>query len=343
MIKLLFSNKRIKQISALYSSMIVGVLLGIIVSVMNTRFLGPEAFGDYKFIHSVYTFFSIILAFGFLVTVSKLLADKKNDKIRKELIGSSFVISSIIGIIFVTAIFAFAFVQKSFFAKDLSALFMMLSPLFFFIPFLRGFENIYQGENRIYELAIFRIAPQVFYIIIVLFLYKFNMINLQTALITQLSIFGLVVLSSICFLKPSFKNLKNTIKLILHENRLYGFNVYIGSVVGVASTQLGPLAISFFSDSSNIDVGFFSLALTITMPLALIPTVVGTTMFKEFANKNEISKKATQSTILISVLSLGIFALLVKPLIIVLLKLILSIFIKPECVMSFPSLVLPSL
>jgi O-antigen/teichoic acid export membrane protein len=312
--KNILKTKRVRQIGALYSSMIAGVMLGIVVSVLNTRILGPEAFGDFKYIHSLYSFFAIIIAFGYMVTTSKLLAEKKNNSIRKELIGSSLVICSILGFIFIAVMLLFSVIQQNFFATDLSSLIIMLAPLFFFIPFVSGLENIYQGENRIYELAIFRLAPQVLYILAVAILFKYGQINLETALITQFALFGLIIIISVFYLKPSLSNLKNTVRLISKDNKLYGFNVYLGSVIGVATTQLGPIAISYFSEN-NTDVGFFSLAVTITMPLALIPTVVGTSMFKEFANRNEVSSKATKITILVSVLTLILFLLFIKPLV----------------------------
>ncbi len=306
--------QKVRQVGALYSSMIAGVILGIIVSVLNTRILGPEAFGDFKYIHSLYSFLAILIAFGYLVTTSKLLAEKKNNGIRKELIGSSLVICSILGLIFIVVMLLFSIIQRNYFAKDLSSLIIMLAPLFFFIPFVSGLENIFQGENRIYELAIYRMAPQLLYILVISVLFKFGHINLKTVLVTQLSLFGVIIIISVLYLKPSLKNLKNTLGLISKDNKLYGFNVYIGSVIGVATTHFGPIVISFFSPN-NTDVGFFSLAVTITMPLALIPTVVGTSMFKEFANRSEVSVKATKMTILISLISLILFVLLIRPLV----------------------------
>jgi len=295
--------------------MILGVFIGILVSVLNTRVLGAEAFGDFKFIHSVYYFLSIIISFGFLVTSSKLLAEKKNDHLRKELIGSSVVISSILGIIFVVVMFFFGLVQSKIFAKDLSAIIMMISPMFIFIPFIQGLENIYQGDNRIKELAFFRQAPLVLYLILMVILYKYELVNLKVALFAQLSSYAVIIIISIYILKPSFVNMKRMFYMIFTENRKYGFNVYIGSIVGVASTHLGPIAISFFS-TNNVDVGFYSLALTVTMPLVLIPTVVGTSLFKEFANRSKIPSKATKLTIFISIISLIGFLLVIKHIII---------------------------
>jgi len=313
----LFKQKRVRQVSVLYSSMIIGIALGIAVSVINTRLLGPEEFGDYKFVHGVYTFFALIINFGFFTSAGRLLADKKNNSIRKELIGSSIVLTCIFGIIFSFTMFIFAFFQGHFFSKDLSSLFMFLTPLFFFVPVTVSFENVFQGENRIYELAFFRQSPQLFYIVASLVLYKLDMFNLTSSLVVQLLTLGMIAAAMTYRLKPKFSNLKKNLKAIYEENKTFGFHVYIGALLGVASTHLGPIVLSYFS-VNNVDVGFYSLALMSTMPLVLIPGIAGTTMYKEFANRKEISKKVTKVTLLLTIAALAAFLILIKPLVILL-------------------------
>lgn len=312
-----FKSRKIRQVSVLYGSMILGIVLGVTVSVLNTRLLGPEVFGDYRFVQSVYAFFTVIISFGFVVTASKLTAENKNDHIRKELIGASVLITLILGFLFVLTMIIFSFFQKNFFATDLSSVFLYLSPFFFVIPFTQSLENILQGDNRIYDLAFYRIFPQLLYISGVFFLYFSDLISLETAVILQMSAFGISSLLIIYRIKPRFSDLKETFAYIFKENRQYGFQVYLGSVIGVASTQLGPIAISFFS-VNNIDVGYYSLAMTITAPLMMIPTVVGTTMFKEFANKESIPVRSTKATVAITAVSLLLFLVIIRPLIVLL-------------------------
>ena len=52
--KNLIENKKAKQVSALYGSMVFGILIGIGVSVVNTRLLGPQQYGDLKFLQNLY-------------------------------------------------------------------------------------------------------------------------------------------------------------------------------------------------------------------------------------------------------------------------------------------------
>lgn len=312
-----FKSRKIRQVSVLYGSMLLGIVLGVTVSVLNTRLLGPEVFGDYRFIQSVYAFFTVIISFGFVVTASKLTAENKNEHIRRELIGASILITVILGLLFVLTMIIFSFAQKNFFPTDLSSVFLYLSPFFFVVPFTQSLENILQGDNKIYDLALYRILPQLIYIAGITALYLSGTVDLKTAVMLQMTAFGIASLFTIIRIRPEFSDLKTAYRYILKENRQYGFQVYLGSVIGVASTQLGPIAISFFS-VNNIDVGYYSLAMTITAPLMMIPTVVGTTMFKEFANKDSIPARSTKATIAITAVSLLIFLVLIRPLIVIL-------------------------
>jgi O-antigen/teichoic acid export membrane protein len=312
-----FKKKRIKQISVLYISMILGVVFGVLISVVNTRLLGPEVYGDYKFIHSVYSFFTIIIGFGFLHSVGKMLAENKNKSVRNELIGSSVIITLIMGLIFAVFMLIFAFFQKNFFSTDLSGVIVMLTPALFFVPFNKYFENVFQGDNKIYELAIFRQLPQLIYLISVYVMAKFGWLNLMTALYSQLISFIIVEAVLLFRLKPHYANLGKNIRYIYEDTKKYGWHVYMGSVFGVASTSFAPLVLSFFSES-NVSVGYFSLAITVTAPLMMIPSVVGTSMFKEFANSPRIPAKATYATLISSVVTLVLFLFLVKPVILLL-------------------------
>lgn len=53
-IQTLLKNKNAKQILALYTSMAFGLILGLAVSIINTRLLGPQHYGDLKFLQNLF-------------------------------------------------------------------------------------------------------------------------------------------------------------------------------------------------------------------------------------------------------------------------------------------------
>ena len=74
----ILSNPNGKQIIALYISTIGGVLLGVLSSVINTRFLDPVNYGDVRYVQNLINLFSCIFLLGFFVSGSRLLAISKS-------------------------------------------------------------------------------------------------------------------------------------------------------------------------------------------------------------------------------------------------------------------------
>lgn len=309
-------HHRKKQVLSLYTAMVLGVIVGIGVSVINTRLLGPEQYGDLKFIQSLFAFAVTFLTLGFFVTGGRMLAQDKNSAISREITGSVLVIASIVSVIFSLLIFVFSFYEDAIFDNDLSNIIRLFSPFLFVFPYQLCMETILQGTNRIYELSAFRILPQLLYIMVaVLFNYIFPL-SLTHALSIQFIVLGGVITVMLIRLRPRFININTVVRDIVSNNMDYGLQVYFGSIFGVASAQLGGIAIAYYID--NINVGYYSLALSITLPLALIPNVIGTTFFKEFTNTSSISIKIIISTAILSVLSLIAYYLIIKQLVVLL-------------------------
>jgi O-antigen/teichoic acid export membrane protein len=98
------------------------------------------------------------------------------------------------------------------------------------------------------------------------------------------------------------------------HNKKFGFDVYIGSILAVGASSLSTLIISYYDVlNSNVGVGFYNLALTFTAPLALIPNIIATTHYKEFASLQKIPFKLFKTTILLSLGSLIILWIFIGP------------------------------
>ena len=69
-------------------------------------------------------------------------------------------------------------------------------------------------------------------------------------------------------------------------------------------------------NEDNTEVGFYTLALTVTSPIATLPAVIGTTYFKRFATQSRIPAKVLKGSILLTVGSCILFILLIKPVVV---------------------------
>ena len=82
----------------------------------------------------------------------------------------------------------------------------------------------------------------------------------------------------------------------------------------VASNYLAGITLGVFNED-NTEVGFYTLALTVTTPLSTLPAIIGTTYFKQLATQPRIPSKVLKNSILLTVGTCILFILLIKPLI----------------------------
>jgi len=293
------------------------MILGIGTSVVNTRLLGSLQYGNLKFIQTIFRFITIFVTLGMFVTGGRQLALKKNQDVIQSITGTLLVVASFISVVLTVIIFTLSFIEPIIFKNDLGYLLRFFSPLMFVFPFQLCLENIFSGSNQIYKLSIFRIAPSLIYLIVaLLFNYYFSSLSLSTALFIQLVSMGCIVVFFVLLIKPNVINLRRHIKTLWSANKSHGLQSYVGALCGVASAHLAGLALGFYVNTET--VGFFSLAVSITMPLSMLSNSVGTTFYKDFANNNSIPLKVTVSTIFCSSLALLFFLLIVRKLVSVL-------------------------
>ena len=312
----LLKRKKTKQVGFLYISMVLGIIIGIGVSVINTRLLGPQQYGDLKFLQNLFSFVLTFLTLGLFVSGARLVAHKKNESIKNQLVGNLLILAASISIVLIIGLFIFSFFEERIFNNEHGRIIRILSPLLFVFPFQMCLQSIMQGDNRIYELSIFRISPRILYVIGAITFNYFVPLSLTSALGIQLIALATIILVMIIRFQPKFINIKKNLSIIWEENKTYGFQDYIGTIANVATAQLAGFSIAYFIDNTN--VGFYSLALTIAMPLSMIPSAVGTTFFKDFANRDSIPLKATAVTIVLSIGALIFFLLIIKKVILLL-------------------------
>jgi O-antigen/teichoic acid export membrane protein len=312
---LLHSDKVRKSIS-LFTAMVLSLFTGIVISVINTRFLGKEQYGDFKFLIDIFNFFMTFLSFGFFYTGGRMLAKAKEVEKRKKIFGEIITLAFLIGLLLQLVVFAFSFFEGKLFDHDLRAEIWICLPILFGIPFQLSLEQLLQGDNRIYSLSFMRLAPKIFYIILIIIFFYLTKFGLKLALITHLFSMLSVTLIIIIKYKPKLTLKFKYSKQLLKENKGYGFPVYLGAISGVASNYVAGFSISYFIDNTN--VGFYSLAITACMPLAMFPASFGITFFKDFITMKRIPKRVIIATILSGLVLLTGFLVFIHPIVILL-------------------------
>jgi O-antigen/teichoic acid export membrane protein len=305
-------DKNLRQLCSLYSAMVAGMVFGVGTSVVNTRLLGPDQFGSFKFLQDLFAFAVTFFTIGVFVSGGTLLAQEKNEQIRRKMKGSLLILATVISCCFTLCLFLFSFIQDDIFNNELGYIVRLLSPLLFVIPFEICLENVLQGENKIYDLSVFRLGPKMLYLLFVWIYGYYLPLSTTSALAIHISGLGVLVVIMMIRIRPCVLDLK-TFLTIWKENKKHGVHVYYGYLANVATMHLAGLSIAYFIDSRN--VGFYSLALTVTSPLAMISSSVSTTYYREFADSAAIPKKATLLASILSIVALIAFLFLIKTII----------------------------
>ena len=304
-------NNKYRQVSVLYMSYVFGVLVGVLNSVINTRSLDPDLYGDYRYVQNIISFVSSLLLVGFFTSGSRLLALSKDEAHSKRIRGAMCAIlgvTYVILMIVMSILFIIALYKGN---TNLSSVYLVSIPLCGNVLLLNYINTTAQGDNQINRIALASLLPPFLYCLIAFFAYQFISVSpaLMLALFNGSSV--IVLTSIIISTKPSFKNIKDSFHLLNTENKKYGFNVYLGSLMGVSTQYVAGIELGNFC-ATNADVGFYTLSLTIAHPLATLPTTIGTTFFKSFAENARISKNVLYGSFAITILSFVFFSLIIK-------------------------------
>lgn len=304
-------GKQKKQVISLYSASVFGLLVGVAVSVLNTRFLAPDEYGDVRYVQNMISFISGLLLLGYFVSGSRLLALSKDEQYSRSIRGIMVAILCIAIAFVMICMLIFAVVNNNIGKTNLAILFFYAIPVCGNVLMLHYINTVAQGDNHIGRISIARLVPSVIYLITAFPI--FHILGASGVLMLLLYngasvlVLGLVIWST----QPSFKNLKESFAKINVENRKYGFNVYMGSIIGVSTQYIAGISLGHFCvDNSN--VGFYTLGLTLASPLSMLPGIIGTTYFKKFAKDQKIDNRVFVYSIIITLLSLVVFWIFIK-------------------------------
>ena len=310
------SNPRIKQVLALFSVNVIAIPIGIITSIVITRYLGAQGYGDFRFIHSIFSIAVIIFSFGFFQAGNRALVLNTDKQKAKEYYGTELVVTGGIFVIMSVFLILYALLDNNIQEKQLDKFFLYLIPFGWVFLVSRFFETLFQADNRIKMLSQIRLYPTVGFLasatIIYFIFMEMQMNKLAIIWIFNLATQVIVYLFILFKLQVSFQNIRIRFLEIWNFNKSYGFNVYLGSLFAIGFASLTELLISYFG-VDNSGLGFYSLALTFTMPLSLIPNTIATTHYKDFSVAKQVPKKLLSITIGLSLLALVALWVIVGP------------------------------
>lgn len=312
------TNKQLRQSVTLMLWNFLSMPLGLVSNIVITRYMGPQAYGDYQYIQRVFDLFFILLGFGLMQSVNRAVLLSKDEKTTSEYYGSGIICLLFNWIVISIVLYATTFISPNYKEKGIFDLMLCVIPFSLIFYTNKYFEQVLPSSNKIAELIIQRYIPRIGLFVIALFIYLVVMkvdIGISPIVVVWTLFWStqiIVYLYVFKRIKPSFSNVKQRIKSILHLNKEYGWPIYIGNLFSTAFAALMPIFLSYFGDD-NKGVGFYALSLTLSQPLSFIPVVVATSHYKAFADYKSLPRKLMTSTIMVSLGAMACLWILVTP------------------------------
>lgn len=310
--KILNLGQQRTQAIMLYGATLVGLVFSLWASIINTDALPTVEYGDVRYVQNLIQLFASLLLFGYFLSGSRLLALSEDESRSRRIRGVMLIVLAVCA-----AILIFAIIVTAFFHKDdpteRRLLFISLPVCFY--PLLINYMNTTaQGDNHIVRLSLARLLPPVIYVAVASWAFKLYGATSARMILLQWGIYSIVLLLITLSTRPSFVNPRPIYRELNEENRHYGLLLYYGSLAMVATNYLAGVTLSFFN-SDNSEVGFYTLALTLTQPLAYLPAIVGTAYFKKFATQSRIPTNVMHTTLMLTLASCICFVALIHPLV----------------------------
>lgn len=285
-LKIILGMKTTRHTVLLFSAQIITALLGIAVTGLNARTLSMEDFGLFSFAIVVILFVAWFFDFGLFAAAARVVALAKDKDEERRILGSLIVLCLIVGTGFAIALLVLSLFIDSLFGSNVGHLLFALAPLVVVFPFQTMFFAVLRGSNEIGKLALYTVLPRLLYLVAVFVAIQWYGLTLSlTLLLYVVTLIGATLLIGFAT-KPSFREWTGYIGRLLHETRRYGIHIYSGTIVDNLTFGSDKLLISYFL--GTVSVGIYSVAQTLTMPIAMMSRSLATSAFKDFTTQHRI-------------------------------------------------------
>lgn len=309
-------SPRVQQVATLYAANFFGIPLALVTSIVFTSFLGPQGYGDFAFLDSIFEFGKIIFTFGFFYSGSRAIVLNHQLRKTREYYGASLVILLVLFLIMSVFFVGYGLLDNNLQEKGLTRFFLLLIPFGWIFLLMPYFDTLLKADNRIRALAATRFLPKVILfagaLVIYIALEDYAGSRLGIVWALYLTAFFLVFFVVLLRIRVSFRSVRRRIMELWLFNKKFGVHIYTGGLFYAGSLALTGIMVSYFS-VDNSGVGFLALAIAITRVLELLPTAIATAYFRDFSTQKSLSLGLVSITVLLGIGGLLLTWVLIGP------------------------------
>ena len=258
------------DVSWVFFSSVITLVIGFLIRPLLARWLGPEGLGFYSIILMVYSITLIFGSFGLPMALTKYVSEFKKDNKKLSQFATSGLLSSLIfGTIVGFILYFLSEIIADFF--DMPKLLIPIKLLACVLPFaafLEGQINILNGLRAMKHFTVLVISQQIlmicFIIVFIALGYGINGAVIGILLSSMITVvFGQFILKR--FINLDFDELIPNMKKIIP----FGGKLAATNSVNTINTRLDIIMVGYFLMAT--DVGYYSVALALSQFFWFIP------------------------------------------------------------------------
>lgn len=306
----------IKDTLSTFSTKIVGVVLGLVATIIIARVLGPEGKGAYTLIILIPSMLVLLGNLG--IGTGNIYFGGSQRHNWNELASNSLISALMLGIPLTVVFLSYYFIGHPAILNDLEPGCVVLAALTIPMSLLATyFSSILLGQHRIREYNMVYLLNSVVFIALtsVLLVLQggiFGVIVAWTSAISIMTLLSFMLVQRTTTVRWAFYALpfKDSIRL--------GAQAYLGDIIQFLNYRLDMLLIAFFMSATF--VGYYSIAVTLAEALWYLPGSVGVIIVARTSglSKEELNRTTPQicrNTLFITILCALALAVLGKPII----------------------------
>ena len=324
------SGLQLRKTTILYIAMLLNVVLGYVITKINTKFLSLAEFGMYSLFMNTILFSRAFFSFGVYETTAKIIAVENNIQINREFYGANLVLSLVLGLFLNITIWILSLFFDEIFEIHIGNFLSSFSPFIIAVLLQTMIQTVLRGFNYMGVLTTFTIMPRFVYILTMSILITLGSFNLSTTtggfLLTLLG----VCLIYVFYLRPRFNQLLERLKELLFEIKNFGSNLYFANIFTAFTLYVDKIILAFYIDANQL--AYYSLAYTLAAPIPYFSNALSTSGFKTFAQYSYIPKRHLYLNLL--------YVTVISVLIIIFRKLIIVSFFSEQFLPSIVSFII---
>ena len=263
--------------------------IAAISTALVARGLSNDEFGSIAFAQAFLLFAALFFDFGLLLPAARQAATVEQAG-KRGVAGAALLAFAPIGLLFSITVFGLSFFVDSWFNVDAGDALRVVAALSFVYPFQLLGNYIAQGLDRLHVYSVTALLAQVLYLAGILGLlvtgHDFD-ISLVLAMRVVSMLIAWVVL--IVWVSPQFRGASTRIRSLVADARAFGFQVYVGRVLSIATYNMDVLMLGALADAES--VGYYALAGSLAYAVGLPVSGMAAALFPRMATAAEISRR----------------------------------------------------